>query len=64
MLARKIWLCSLLLALPLLVAGAVYAGAKNHSYICPLTGEELRCSQCCRLNHSFCDQCDDGEEGQ
>jgi cytochrome c-type biogenesis protein CcmH/NrfF len=68
MILRKIWLRTILLALPVAVAGAVYANsqmaAKAQAYICPLTGEDLRCEQCCPLNRAPCDQCDDGEAGQ
>lgn len=51
-----------LVALPLLVGGFVYAAAQTNSgtdqkqqvstegYICPLTGEELPCPNCCPIN--------------
>lgn len=60
----KSWLCPLLFALPLLIAGADYASSQTRSYICPLTGKELPCPQCCPLNHTPCDQCDDGKDGR
>jgi hypothetical protein len=60
----KNWLYGLLLVLPLLVAGAVYASSRTHKYVCPLTGEELRCPLCCPLNHSPCDQCDKCKAGE
>lgn len=56
MITRKKWLWTILLALPLATAGAiyansqVYANAQAQAYVCPLTGEELRCEQCCPLN--------------
>jgi cytochrome c-type biogenesis protein CcmH/NrfF len=70
MILRKIWLRTILLALPVAVAGAVYANlqmaatAQAQAYICPFTGEQLRCEQCCPRNHAPCDQCDDGEARQ
>lgn len=45
---KRLW--TLLLVLPLLAAGAVYASAQAGSYVCPITDEELRCPQCCPLN--------------
>lgn len=48
-----------LLMLPLAIAGVVYGAAlaqrqaqpvKAEGYICPLTGEELPCPNCCPLN--------------
>ncbi|MEX0726416.1 MAG: hypothetical protein WEB58_09600 [Planctomycetaceae bacterium] len=50
---RRQWLWSALLALPLAVAGVVYANnMQAESYTCPLTGEELACKKCCPLNQS------------
>ena len=48
---RRKWLWTALLALPLAVAGVVYANSQQaRSYICPITGEELACPNCCPLN--------------
>ena len=55
---RKKWLWATLLLLPLAISGFVYAGAQANadtqsndaSYICPITGEELPCPNCCPLN--------------
>lgn len=47
---RRTWLWTALLALPLALAGVVFANAKARSYTCPLTGEELPCPKCCPLN--------------
>jgi uncharacterized membrane protein len=53
----RIW--ALIVALPLVLCGLVYAAwhATNsrestpaQGYICPLTGEELPCRQCCPLD--------------
>lgn len=52
-----------LLSLPLIVGGLVYANAQKpaeekvqtadaHGYICPATGEELPCENCCPLARS------------
>lgn len=51
-----------LLALPLVVGGLVYAHSQTKSeepqsanaagYVCPITGEELPCPNCCPLNQS------------
>lgn len=56
MLKRK-WLWAALLALPLAASGVVYGVAaktkeppKSAGYVCPLTGEELPCPNCCPLN--------------
>lgn len=46
---RRKWLCTTLLALPLVVTGMVYANWRPSTYICPLTGEPLPCSDCCPL---------------
>jgi hypothetical protein len=56
--SKKKWLLSALLALPLAAAGLAYGQAlvrgdhaqKNAGYVCPLTGEELPCPNCCPLN--------------
>ena len=47
------WLWLALLALPMAVAGGlVYAKLDlvSASFVCPLTGEELPCPNCCPLN--------------
>jgi hypothetical protein len=50
---RRKWLWTALLALPLAVAGVVYANSQQaRSYICPITGEELPCEKCCPLNQT------------
>jgi hypothetical protein len=50
---RKKWLWTAMLALPLAVAGVVYANSQQaRSFICPLTGEQLPCEKCCPLNLS------------
>ncbi|MBI3837688.1 MAG: hypothetical protein HY288_07115 [Planctomycetia bacterium] len=49
---RRDWLWLAVLALPLVVAGAVYAGSQARTYTCPLTGEELPCPNCCPLHKS------------
>ena len=52
-----------LLSLPLIAAGFVFANAQKlaqdkvqtsqaQGYICPVTGEELPCEECCQLNGS------------
>lgn len=57
----RMWMWAVLLIVPLAVAGGlVYAksigqGAEAQradalGYVCPLTGEELRCEKCCPLN--------------
>jgi hypothetical protein len=48
------WFWTALVALPLAVAGG-FAYAKWHGsaaggFVCPLTGEELPCPDCCPLN--------------
>ena len=48
---RRKWLWAAVLALPLAVAGVVYA-AQGRGYTCPLTGEQLPCRKCCPLNES------------
>jgi hypothetical protein len=51
------WLLTALLALPLVAAGLVYGktlligqSQERTGYVCPLTGEELPCPNCCPLN--------------
>ena len=46
----KNWLWTAMLALPLAVAGVVYANSHTRGYTCPLTGEQLPCEKCCPLN--------------
>lgn len=56
---KKKWLLTMVLAVPLGAAGLVYAqtilrvGQPENaaSYICPLTGEQLPCPQCCPINN-------------
>ncbi len=55
---RKKWLWATLLLLPLAIGGLVYAGAQANAdtrtneagFVCPITGEELPCPNCCPLN--------------
>ena len=48
---RRKWLWTLLLALPIAVAGGlVHANSQRQGYTCPLTGEQLPCEKCCPLN--------------
>lgn len=49
---RKKWFWLAALALPLAVAGVVYATSRADSYTCPITGKELPCPACCPLNQS------------
>lgn len=49
---RRNWLWTAMLALPLAVAGVVYANSQSRTYTCPLTGEQLPCPNCCPLNKS------------
>ena len=48
------WIWASLLAVPLAVAGGLaYAKSQEASaqgYVCPVTGEELPCPNCCPLN--------------
>ena len=48
------WIWAALLALPLAVgSGLVYAKshqANTGGFVCPVTGEELPCPNCCPLN--------------
>ena len=53
----KKWLLGALLALPLAGAGLAYTQARvdadqpqQSAFICPVTGEELPCPNCCPLN--------------
>ena len=56
---RYVW--AALVALPLVVGGLAYAAVQSQSsklapvetegYICPLTGEDLPCPNCCPLSH-------------
>lgn len=50
------WIWALLAALPLTLGGLLYASsqarpASEEGFVCPLTGEELPCSNCCPLNN-------------
>ena len=55
---NKNWLWGALLALPLAAAALALAGAagpadaaaQGSGVVCPLTGEELPCPNCCPLN--------------
>jgi len=47
---RRNWLWAALLAVPLAVVGVVYATQQARPYVCPLTGENLPCEDCCPLN--------------
>jgi len=55
---RRKWLWATLLLLPLAIGGLVYAGAQANAdtqtneagFVCPITGEELPCPNCCPLN--------------
>jgi len=55
---KKKWILNALLALPLAAVGLAYGQAlvsadhapKDAGYVCPLTGEELPCPNCCPLN--------------
>jgi hypothetical protein len=49
---RSKWLWASLLALPLAIAGVVYAKSQPRPYVCPITGETLPCPNCCPLNQS------------
>ncbi len=46
---RRKWLWTTLLALPLVIAGMVYANWQPSTYICPVTGDPLPCPDCCPL---------------
>ncbi|MBI4613739.1 MAG: hypothetical protein HY720_09030 [Planctomycetes bacterium] len=55
---RKKWLLTGLVAVSLAAAGLAYGQTlvradepqENAGYVCPLTGEELPCPNCCPLN--------------
>lgn len=53
---RRNLILTTLLALPLGIAGLVYAGVQADAqsdatgFVCPVTGEELPCPKCCPLN--------------
>ena len=47
---RRKCLWAVVVALPLVVAGMVYANSQGRSSTCPLTGEPLPCPNCCPLN--------------
>lgn len=50
------WIWAVVAALPLAVAGGLlYAKSQPNStegYVCPITGEELPCPECCPLNQA------------
>jgi hypothetical protein len=50
------WIWAALAALPLAVAGGfVFAKSQQFTaggFVCPITGEELPCPNCCPLNHT------------
>ena len=49
--SRRHWLWAAVLAIPLGVAGAVYASSQAAgTFTCPITGEALPCEKCCPLN--------------
>ncbi len=48
--SRRKWLWSALLALPVAVAGVVYANSAASGYTCPISGEQLPCKECCPFN--------------
>ena len=55
---KKHWKLATLLALPLMLSGLAYAqvsdttnaAQSSDGYVCPLTGEELPCPNCCPVN--------------
>lgn len=49
---RRNWILTAVMAMPLAVAGGfVFANSQQAaSFICPVTGEPLRCEKCCPLN--------------
>jgi hypothetical protein len=57
--AKYLW--AMLLAAPLAIGGLVYAGAQASAdvpsddarFVCPITGEELPCENCCPLKWRF-----------
>ena len=56
------WMWMSLISLPLVVGGLVYAHSQAKAersqpvnaagYVCPITGEELPCPNCCPLNQT------------
>ncbi len=57
--SRK-WIGTVLVALPLAISGLAYAASHSATdspsasaggFVCPVTGEELRCEKCCPLNN-------------
>ncbi len=54
---RKKWLWAMLVSVPVAIGGLVYAGvhtdtdsqSKEVGFVCPITGEELPCPNCCPL---------------
>jgi hypothetical protein len=59
----KRWVAVPLVALPLVIGGFVYAASQStrdkagqevsqKGYVCPVTGENLPCPECCPLNES------------
>ena len=56
---NRTWIAAVLVALPLAIGGLAYAAAQSSGgspaasadgFVCPVTGEELRCENCCPLN--------------
>lgn len=49
---RRNWLWAVVLAVPMAVAGTLYAANTQRAsgYTCPVTGENLPCEKCCPLN--------------
>ena len=55
---RRKWMWAIMLALPLVIGGLVYAGMQANAdlqsndagFTCPVTGETLPCPKCCPLN--------------
>lgn len=51
---RRKWIWAAMVAAPLAITGGVvYASVatpKATGYTCPITGEQLQCSECCPLN--------------
>jgi hypothetical protein len=54
------WMMRALFVLPLVAGGVVFATSRSEvakpvpapsGYICPITGEELPCPNCCPLNN-------------
>lgn len=48
------WMWAVLAAVPLAVAGGLVYAVSHQSdaggFVCPITGEELPCPECCPLN--------------